>query len=161
MTVWNSQYLLLSAFSSSQLCGHPFLHLSAVGHDCFKDGEGVGTNWLLLFIAGTCLIVSLQCQEWVIQIKSPIPFLDKYLLPASLEQNQKNVLKKEIKIYRKIFIRRFCDYFSKWYSQLFWVMAYVWCQALSEKWGECDPNPCLAWHAIQPTFKFSSVKNVF
>lgn len=117
-TVWKSQYLLLSALSSSQLRGHPFLHFSAVGHHCFKDGEGVGTNWLLLFITSTCFIVSLQCQEWVIQIKSPIPFLDKYLLPASLEQNQRNEFKKEMKTYRMVFIWRFCVYCSKWYMQL-------------------------------------------
>lgn len=66
MTVLKSQYLLLSALSSSQLCGHPFLHFSAVGHDCLKDGQGIGTNWLLLFFTGTCFIVSLQCQEWVV-----------------------------------------------------------------------------------------------
>lgn len=60
-----SQYLFLPALSGSQMCGHPFLHFSAVGHDSFKNGEWVGADWLL-FVTSTCFVVSLQCQEGVV-----------------------------------------------------------------------------------------------
>lgn len=78
-------YLLLSVFCSNQLSGHSFLHFPAVSHHGFQNRQRVGADRPFILLGCTCLIVSLQSQKWVTQIKSPIPFLDKNLLPSCLK----------------------------------------------------------------------------